>query len=212
MKLFTAAALLFISGIPAFCNPVVLSGTAVFTGVNGDSVNGYYTSPYYVTFDNLPEAAYCDDFTDHMNIGEVWQAAVYSGANLSQTYWGLTDPNYAQDYNAMFWLVDQSQNNGMDQVSAQQALWSIEDSSYAVNSTVSALVSRAMASTMTPSNFVVMDSTDPSIPNRAQEFIMETTIQAMTNATTAPEPRTELLLGSGCLLLLWIGKGRASRV
>ncbi len=46
-----------------------------FVGLGGASQNGVYTYPYYLTVNNGPwTPMMCDDFYDHISVGDSWQA------------------------------------------------------------------------------------------------------------------------------------------
>jgi hypothetical protein len=146
---------------------------------------------------------FCDDFADNIAMGQTWQASVFSGSDLTGTYFALSDSNYIQDYDTMFWLTDQSEKGIVDQVLAQEAIWSVEDSSYQAEPAALALLSQAQAqgSTVNPASFLVIYGVNASDPDRPQEFIAEAGLQSMSDSTADPEPGTVSLCGLGALFV-----------
>ena len=85
----------------AYADPV----TIVFTGVNGSSAGGVYTSPYYGTINGQAVSMICDSFSQRIPAGNTWQATAYSFSNLSGARFFTGSPADAQhNYNAAAWL------------------------------------------------------------------------------------------------------------
>ena len=72
---------------PAAASPV----TVQFVGLGGESQNGVYTYPYYLTIDHGPwTPMMCDDFYDRIGVGDSWQANItqLSSGDMSLTRFG----------------------------------------------------------------------------------------------------------------------------
>jgi len=138
--------------LAAHANPIV---SMELTGVQGPSLGGIYTDPYYAKVgpqgltsgsqfnaqNSSPVTIYCDDFFDDVNTGDVWQATVTDMSALSSTTPLTTlmfDTHNAasqeQNYMAAAWLAEQIANQNQSLSSGQQtaehdsyALWYIFD-------------------------------------------------------------------------------------
>lgn len=188
--------------VSAFAAPIY-QAQATLTGVGGASVGGVYTDPYYLTLGTSNLTVYCDDYLDDSAIGDTWTANVFSGLDLTGTYFAATDPNYVVHYRQMFWLTEQIRLGLQDPIAASQALWSIEDSAYVGTSSSNALVAASVAGglTVNSADFLVIDGatstfTTATVPHRPQEFIAIT-----------PEPGT-LVLMSALGALIFVCKRR----
>lgn len=173
--------------------------TATLTGVNGASIGGYYTGPYYLTVGNEHYEAFCDDFDDHVSIGETWAVDVYSGADSDGAYFAPAQ------YDQIFALVDLAFEPGADHVSIQQAIWRVTDPGYTSGPDVS--VGTALVD---PGRFIIISGR--GIPgSRPQEFVAIRQLQNLSDSSPVPEPAT---LGIGLAIgvaLLAIRKRSAGR-
>jgi len=118
------------------------------TGVQGASLHGVYTSPYYgqigpqgltadsqFTSQNSHSAAiYCDDFYDDVEIGHVWQATVTNLGQLSTNsldthlmFHDTSAATQASDYMAAAWIAEQIAGGKLSSEDASYALWRIFD-------------------------------------------------------------------------------------
>jgi len=120
------------------------------TGVQGSSLNGVYTDPYYAkigpaglttpsefTAQNSPSTAiYCDDFYDEVSTGQVWQATVTNLGSLSLTspdptlMFDGTSAAQASNYMAAAWLAEQIGGGKLSSSQAEidsYALWYVFD-------------------------------------------------------------------------------------
>lgn len=136
----------------ARANPVTME----LTGVQGPSMGGVYTSPYYAKigplgtttsqFDSIKTetAIYCDDFNTEVSVGNIWNATVTHMGALA----GITSPlttlkfdttafasKQQQDYMAAAYLaeelskVDQSTSSGKQEAGQLSfAIWGVFDS------------------------------------------------------------------------------------
>ncbi len=69
LKLLVAALFVITATFAAFANPVEVR----FAGLGGESQNGEYTYPYYLTIDNGSQIAMiCDDFNHKSSVGDTW--------------------------------------------------------------------------------------------------------------------------------------------
>lgn len=88
-KRFIAASFVLAAGLLLAIAPVYAAPVPVaFVGVGGENQNGYYTYPYYLTINHGPSSAMiCDDFYDHVSVGETWMANVtqLTSGDLSHT-------------------------------------------------------------------------------------------------------------------------------
>ena len=121
------------------------------TGVNGASLSGNYTAPYYAQIGpaGLTEdsqfnsgnsesvAVYCDDLYDDVEIGQVWQATVTNMGALSMSspdgslmFDDLNAGKQAANYMAAAWLAEQIAGGKLSGLQAEldsYALWYIFD-------------------------------------------------------------------------------------
>ena len=76
------------------------------TGVNGNSYDGVYTSPYYATVNGVQTTVICDDFETESYIGETWYANV---TNVASVVAGTSSAKFspAKDYDAVANLATQ---------------------------------------------------------------------------------------------------------
>ena len=84
LKLLTIAAFFIAATVAAYANPV----EAGFAGLGGQTQNGEYTYPYFITIDNGAQIAMmCDDFTHQSSIGDNWLANItaLNSGDLSHT-------------------------------------------------------------------------------------------------------------------------------
>lgn len=197
-------ALLSLISAAALSASPIYSTTATLTGVNGASVDGAYTSPYYMHLGTGADlAVFCDDFADHSVLGETYNANVFSGLDLSGAYF---DPAL---YQSIFFLVGKALDAPADQVDIQIALWQLTDPTH-VGTQASALwLARAAAesNTVNMGHFIVIDDAAYSgnsfvaVPRR-QELIAR--------IEEAPEPTTWFMCAAGIVMFVG-GKRRARR-
>ena len=119
----------------AQANPVV---SMELTSVNGASLNGIYTEPYYATIDNSQAVAvFCDDFYDDVQAGQTWQATVTNMSSLSKSsldtdlmFHDMSPGRQTEDYMAAAWLAEQIAGGKLSSTQSQldsYALWRIFD-------------------------------------------------------------------------------------
>ncbi len=175
----------------------IYTGTATLTGVNGASVDGSYTSPYYLTLNGQQYNVWCDDYPDHVSVGESWEVNVFSGDDQTGAYFA------PDDYPLLFALVRDANLNPGAQIDIQQAIWSIEDSAYSIDAEAAQWITTARTETVDPSRFIIISGVNPNASDRTQEFI------AMIHN---PEPRSWLMITSGFVVLLLVRFNRARGV
>ncbi|MGB7552935.1 MAG: PEP-CTERM sorting domain-containing protein [Candidatus Korobacteraceae bacterium] len=169
-----------------------------FVGLGGASQNGVYTYPYYLTVNNGPwTPMMCDDFYDHISVGDSWQANItqLSSGDMSQTRFGdLTKYQEAAYLLLQTRVVDQSQWGNIN-----WAVWDIFDPSAdpgaAYQPGVDYWLTKAETVDLSKINFSGVWIVTPT-GGYGQEFLYAT-----------PEPGTLLLIGSG-LLGLWARRRR----
>jgi hypothetical protein len=101
------------------------------TGVNGNSYDGVYTSPYTAQVGGVSTTVICDDFATESYVGETWQATV---TNVASVVAGTSKAKFspAQSYDAIAYLATELVN--VDPASQQAvilsyAIWDIFDPS-----------------------------------------------------------------------------------
>ncbi len=169
-----------------------------FVGLSGASQNGIYTYPYYLTINNGPwTPMMCDDFYDHISVGDSWQATItqLSSGDMSQTRFGdLTKYQEAAYLLLQTRVVDQSQWGNIN-----WAVWDIFDPSAdpgaAYQPGVDYWLTKAETVDLSTIDFSGVRIVTPT-GDYGQEFLYAT-----------PEPGTLLLIGSG-LLGLWARRRR----
>lgn len=171
------------------------TATATLTGVNGASIGGVYTGPYYLQVGNEHYEAFCDDFDDSVQVGQSWTVDVYSGADTDGAYFT------PEQYDQIFGLVDLAFTVGADQVSIQQAIWRVTDPGYTHGPQVFG------AQLAYAGDFLIFSGSG-SPGSRPQEFVARR-ITGQFSTLATPEPAT-IELGIG-LLLVWVGIGRIMR-
>lgn len=194
----TGLALLALMTATASASPLY-STTATLTGVNGATVGGYYTGPYYLTVGNEQYEAFCDDFPDHVGPGQTWDVDVYAGNETTGAY--FTPAQYAR----IFDLADLAFLPGSDQVAIQQAIWRVTDPDYTDGPEVN-------APQVSPALFLVVSGHgEPG--ERPQEFVARRVIDTSA-LTSTPEPSTWALAltGAGILACLRWRKAALSAV
>lgn len=217
--------LVFVFAVPAaFADWAPI--TMTFSGVNGINDGANYVSPYTglmtINGQSSPVTLFCDDFNNEVTWNEVWQANVtqLSSSDLSNTRYGDShdvalllsiDPYYntytpAQLYAQAAWLTTQfnqfmSSNPGQV-VALQYAIWDLFDANAPTNSSAQAWILSAEQNygSVNLSNFEVVTNVGPlCLTGQVQEFIVPT-----------PEPGTFELLGAGFLLIVHIGRRKAT--
>jgi hypothetical protein len=189
--------LAFLCFLPsAFAQPASMD----LTGVNGNSYDGVYTSPYYATVNGVATTVICDDFETESYIGETWSANV---TNVASVVAGTSTAKFspAQDYDAVANLATQLLSipaSSEQAVILSFAIWDIFDRSgvqawlanpsnggdpLGVSALALADANAALSASYTPGEYanVVIYSSTTGTP---QEFV----------SVTAPEASTPVLM------------------
>jgi hypothetical protein len=104
-------ATLFLAGC-VLASPIALT----LSGVNGQSVDGFYVSPYAASLEpsGITLPVFCDDFEDEVSVGQTWDVTVVQGTDLVGT-------KFNTDYPALFWLTEQ--DTPASDITTQLAIW-----------------------------------------------------------------------------------------
>jgi hypothetical protein len=192
LKLLVAALFVIGATVAAFADPVEVR----FAGLGGQSQNGEYTYPYYLTIDNGPQMPMiCDDFLHQSNVGDTWQANL---TNLGIGNLGKTRFNNLTDYEEEgFLLMQINDGNQNEWGNINFAIWKIFDPNVNMGDTPPGtlgakywyeIATSADLSNVDFSNVEIVTPKNPSCENGDQEFMYLT-----------PEPGTLMLIGSGLL-------------
>jgi hypothetical protein len=109
-SLVVALLFVFAATVCAFADPVQVN----FVGVSGNSQNGVYVYPYYLTINDGPQIpVICHDFYHHSAVGDIWQANITSlvGGDLSNTRFGNL-PDALHLYQEAGFLLMQTNDSG----------------------------------------------------------------------------------------------------
>ena len=96
------------------------------TGASGPADNGVIVGPYDAIMNGNAVQIICDDYDDHVHLGENWTAHASSLADLSAARFELGQSTQLHDYEAVLWLTQLMM--GSDQsvwCSIHFALWAI---------------------------------------------------------------------------------------
>jgi hypothetical protein len=163
------------------------------TGVNGQSADGFYVSPYTALLGTENLTVFCDDVLDEVSVGQSWEVNVYSGLDTTGAKYD------SADYPVLFALAEQG--TPADYVATQQAMWTETDPGFsgATDASNALLVTaRANASSVDLAEWDVLTPT-----GTGQEFIVDA-------VSATPEPKTaELMIGAGLMTLALLKRKRA---
>ena len=203
MNLFTRAVLLTFTLLAlTFC----ASANTLVTFDNGGSyTNGsQYVGPYNLTVNGLPVLGPCISFNNEVYNGETWEANIVDFSNVS-TVPGMSKSLFQESV----WLDQQF--NGTNEAAVQQALWDINgavpqftDGSPTTVGSTEWYVSQAIAnsSTVNADNYALLvpiDGTQSGGYGTPQSFLITPPV---------PEPATLMLIGTGLIVLGYVGKKR----
>jgi hypothetical protein len=167
-----------------------------FAELGGQSQNGLYTYPYYLTIDNGPQIPMiCDDFLHQSNVGDTWLANItnLASGDLSNTRFN----NLTAYQEAGFLLMQINDSNQAEWGNINFAVWKIFNPDVAMGDVPPGTLGPDywynMAQTTNVSNldFSGVRIVTPTTRNSEggdQEFMYLT-----------PEPGTLMLIGSGLI-------------
>lgn len=213
----------FVGGLAFLCflpSAFAQPASMYLYGVNGNSYDGVYTSPYYATVNGVATTVICDDFETESYIGESWYANV---TNVASVVAGSSTAKFspAADYDAVANLATQLLSvpaSSEQAVILSFAIWDIFDPSgvqawlanpsnggdpLGVSGLALADANAALSASYTPgeySNVTIYTSTTGT----PQEFI----------SVTTPEASTPILMAIdllGFLALVGLLRKRAAR-
>ena len=186
-------ALLFVIGATmAFADPVEVR----FAGLGGQSQNGLYTYPYYLTIDNGPQIPMiCDDYFHQSNVGDTWQANITNlgAGNLSTTRFD----NLIEYQEAAYLLMQINDGNQAEWGNINFAIWKIFNHNVDLGDTPPGTFGAKywydMAKT---TNLASIDFSGVEIVTPTHQFCEDGDQEFM---YLTPEPGTLLLIGSGLI-------------
>lgn len=220
LRLLLTVALLCVSSLVVFADPVsTVTVTLDSKTLSSPAVGGVIVAPYYLDVNSVNNAPFkapslitviCDDFADHVSVGEQWTANVTNlgSGNLSNTYF-----NDLSKYEEAGWLLlqtglystptDIATTNTPNNIgNINFAIWQIFDSGVSGTSgwttgTVAGgsaafwlgqAQSNALNEPLSYYNGIEILTPSGTYTDRPQEYLAFT-----------PEPSTLLLLGTGLL-------------
>jgi hypothetical protein len=182
----------------------------MLVSVNGVNDGTDYAGPYTILIDGTRFQSMCYDLADMIYVGEVWQANLLALDNLSASYFS-NQPGYVASYQKQAWLFTQLLGTSIaaTMIDIQHAAWSTFDTSLFPGDT-GAATWRQAAQNAYSSGFPGLDLRGfrvveaPGQP-RVQGLIVRGFSNVIVpNTGGTPEPRTDLLLGTGILLLAFV--------
>lgn len=150
LSLFAAAAL---------CADPIFTTTATLIGVNGTTLGGIYTSPYYLELDVAPFAldfpVWCADSRVETGLNLPYTATVFQGDTLFGSQISSGDQNYVADTQTIFNIVAlASSAPDYKNPAYSEAIWQVLDpSGWPVTPDVQAILDQAGAHISPASNF-----------------------------------------------------------
>jgi len=192
LKLLVAVMFVIGASMAALADPMEVR----FAGLGGQSQNGLYTYPYYLTIANGPQIpVICDDFLHQSNVGDTWLANITNlgSGDLSNTRFN----NLTAYQEAGFLLMQINDSNQTEWGNINFAIWKIFDPNVAMGDVPPGtlgpdywydLAQTTNVSNLDFSGVRILTPTDKNSVGGDQEFMYLT-----------PEPGTLMLIGSGLI-------------
>jgi len=215
--------LLLAASTVGWASPTV---TVTLSSISGASTwSGVYAYPYTLTVGTAPNTttllAMCDDYVDHMSVGQSWQAYAYtlSSSNVANFMFYSEFANSSNGYDAAVALQAYNQAGYIltgigagliDPGVGNAAVWKLFYPSLAVGGDVTALLSQASSAVTIYSNYSNVTVYTPVNlgPGRPQEFLA---LNGPVPDLGVPEPPASWLFAAGGGILAALAVTRRKR-
>jgi hypothetical protein len=192
-------------GISARASTIPVTFLGANTGVNNGTD---FVLPYQLNVNGTLFDATCYDIFDEVSTGETWNADELTVDQAAATGQFSSDPDALNKYKEIGFLSQQVTNSAQDQIDLQEDVWNVfAPGRYEVTAGMQSYMNLLTPSAFTTFDFstvLFLEDANPTESSRVQSFVIDP-------PTSAPEPATVVLIGSG-VLLIGIGKIRKRKV